>query len=83
MHHVVDVVLIGHKVNAQQASVAVRGVEGLEAVTEVILHRQASQAAAQVLKKRRKRNVLLYFFITKEETKSQVFPVELIRVFNS
>lgn len=49
MHHVVNVMLISHKVNAQQAGVAVGGVEGLEAVTQFLLHCQASQAAAQVL----------------------------------
>lgn len=50
MHHVFNVVLISHKVNAQKASVAVGGVEGLEAVTQFLLHSQASQAAAQMLK---------------------------------
>lgn len=50
VHHVVDVVPIAHKVNAQQAGVAVGGVEGLEAVAEVLLHCKAGQAAAQVLR---------------------------------
>lgn len=49
MHHVVNVVFISHKVDAQQAGVAVGGVEGLEAVTQVLLRCQTSQAAAQVL----------------------------------
>lgn len=49
MHHVFNVMPISHKVNAQQASVAVGGVEGLEAVTQFLLHCQASQTAAQVL----------------------------------
>lgn len=49
MHHVFNVVLISHKVNAQQAGVAVGGVEGLKAVTQILLHCQASQAAAQML----------------------------------
>ncbi len=52
MHHVFDVVLISHKVNAQQSGVAVGGVEGLEAVTQLLLHCQASQTAAQVLQVR-------------------------------
>lgn len=49
MHHVVNMVLVGHKVNAQQAGVAVGGVEGLEAVAQVLLHRQAGQTTAQML----------------------------------
>lgn len=52
MHHVLDVVLISHKVNAQQAGVAVGGVEGLEAVTQFLLHCQASETAAQMLQVR-------------------------------
>lgn len=52
MHHVIDVVLIAHKVDAHQAGVAVGRVEGLEAVAQVFLHRQASQTAAQVLRER-------------------------------
>lgn len=52
MHHVFDVVLISHKVNAQQAGVAVGGVEGLETVTQILLHCQASQTAAQMLQAR-------------------------------
>lgn len=57
MHHVVNVVLIAHKVDAQQAGVAVGRVEGLEAVAQVVLHRQASQTAAQVLRERGKTTV--------------------------
>jgi len=49
VHHIVDVVLVDHKVDAQQAGVAVGGVEGLEAVAQVLLRHQVSQAAAQVL----------------------------------
>lgn len=49
VHHVFNVVLISHKVNAQQAGVAVGGVEGLKAVTQFLLHWQASQTAAQML----------------------------------
>lgn len=49
VHHVFNVVLIRHKVNAQQAGVAVGGVEGLKAVTQFLLHCQASQTAAQML----------------------------------
>lgn len=52
MHHIFNLMLISHKVNAQQAGVAVGGVEGLEAVTQVLLHCQASQAAAQMLQVR-------------------------------
>lgn len=50
MHHIFNLVLISHKVNAQQTGVAVGGVEGLEAVTQVLLHRQAGQTAAQMLR---------------------------------
>lgn len=53
MHHVIYVVPIGHKVDAQHAGVAVGRVEGLEAVAEVLLHCQARQTAAQVLSDRR------------------------------
>lgn len=49
VHHVFDAVLISNKVDAHQASVTVGRVEGLEAVTQVALHCQASQAAAQML----------------------------------
>lgn len=49
MHHVFNVVLISNKVDAHQAGVAVGGVEGLETVAQVGLHRQTSQTAAQVL----------------------------------
>lgn len=49
MHHVLDAVPISHKVNAQQAGVTVRGVEGLETVTQLLLYRQTSQTAAQML----------------------------------
>lgn len=57
MHHVFDVVLISNKVDAHQAGVTVAGVEGLEAVAQVGLHRQASQAAAQVLNVGRRGNM--------------------------
>lgn len=53
MHHVINVVPVTHKVDPQQASVAVGGVEGLEAVTQVVFHCQPSQTAAQVLHERR------------------------------
>lgn len=49
VHHVVDVVLVSHKVDSQQAGVTVGGVESLEAVTQVLLRGQASQTAAQML----------------------------------
>lgn len=49
MHHVFNGVLISNKVDAHQASVTVGRVEGLEAVAQVGLHCQASQAAAQML----------------------------------
>lgn len=52
MHHIFNLVFISNKVNAQQAGVTVGGVEGLEAMTQVLLHCQASQAAAQMLQVR-------------------------------
>lgn len=52
VHHVVDRVFIRHKVNPQQAGVAVGQLEGLEAVTQFMLHCQTSQAAAQMLQER-------------------------------
>ena len=64
MHHVLDVVSISDEVNAQQAGVAVGGVKGLEAVTDIILHCQASQAAAQMLHMRG-RNRCLYSIVLK------------------
>lgn len=57
MHHVINVVFISHKVNAQQASVTIGAVKSLEAVTQVLLHCQASQAAAQMLHVRGKKNL--------------------------
>lgn len=57
VHHVFNVVLVSHKVNAQQAGVAVRGVESLEAVTQFVLHCQASQTAAQILHEQSKRTL--------------------------
>lgn len=58
MHHEIDVVLIGNKVDAHQAGVTVGGVEGLETVAQVVLHCQASQAAAQMLKVERRHKVI-------------------------
>lgn len=49
MHHVLDVVLVGDEVDAEQAGVAVGGVEGLEALAQTQLRRQTRQTAAQVL----------------------------------
>lgn len=49
MHHVLDVVSVGDKVDAQQARVAVGGVEGLEALAQAQLGRQSGQTAAEML----------------------------------
>lgn len=59
MHHVFNGVLISNKVDAHQASVTVGRVEGLEAVAEVGLHCQASQAAAQMLNVGRRDMVMI------------------------
>lgn len=64
MHHVLDVVPVSHKVNTQQAGVAVGGVEGLEAVTQVLLYCQASQAAAQMLQEHKDIHILSYMTST-------------------
>lgn len=64
MHHVLDVVPVSHKVNSQQAGVAVGGVEGLEAVTQILLYCQASQAAAQMLQKHKDIRILSYMTST-------------------
>ena len=40
---------VGDEVDPQQAGVGVGSVEGLEAVAELVLHRQAGQPIAQVL----------------------------------
>lgn len=62
MHHVFNAHLLSHKVNAQQAGVAVRGVEGLETVTKLLLYCQTSQTAAQILYARGKDYMMLLFF---------------------
>lgn len=49
MHHVFNVESISHEVNAQQAGVTVGAVKSLEALTQVPLRCQTSQAAAQIL----------------------------------
>lgn len=59
MHHVFNGVLISNKVDAHQASVTVGRVEGLEAVAQVGLHCQASQAAAQMLNVGRRDMVMI------------------------
>lgn len=64
MHHVLDVVPVSHKVNSQQAGVAVGGVEGLEAVTQILLYCQASQAAAQMLQEHKDIHILSYMTFT-------------------
>lgn len=64
MHHVLDVVPVSHKVNSQQAGVAVGGVEGLEAVTQILLYCQASQAAAQMLQEHKDIHILSYMTST-------------------
>ncbi|XP_010782649.1 integrator complex subunit 1-like [Notothenia coriiceps] len=48
VHHIFNLELVGHKVDAQQAGVAVGRVEGLEAVAQVLLHGQAGQTTAQL-----------------------------------
>lgn len=59
MHHVFNGVLISNKVDAHQASVTVGRVEGLEALAQVGLHCQASQAAAQMLNVGRRYMVMM------------------------
>lgn len=50
VHHVLNVVSVGDKVDAQQARVAVGGVEGLEALAQAQLGRQSGQTAAEMLR---------------------------------